>query len=274
MADTPTEALLDALTAWLNALPAGGIGVAFSGGVDSTLLLAAAARSGRAITALTAHTALHSEAELQRAQELAAALGVPLQLFRLNPLELPQVRSNAVDRCYWCKRSLFIRMAAFAAEHGITSLVDGSNADDARVYRPGRRALRELGVRSPLAELGFSKADIRRLSAALGLPTASAPAVPCLATRFDYGTPLTDEALRRVQAGEEVLHRLLPAAADVRLRVHGDLARIEVPPAQFPAVQACAAPLTAALKELGYLYITLDLEGFRSGSFDRAHHLS
>lgn len=274
MPERSPETLSDDLLAWLRALPAGGIGVAFSGGADSTLLLAAAARSGRAVTALTAHTALHSPAELQRAESLAASLGVPLQVFRLNPLELPPVRANATDRCYHCKRALFAQMLAFAAAQGITTLADGSNADDARVYRPGRRALRELGVRSPLAELGFSKADIRRLSAALGLPTATAPAVPCLATRFDYGTELTDEALRRVQAGEAVLHRLLPGAADLRLRVQGELARLEVPPAQFPAVLAAAAPLTAELKQLGYRYITLDLEGFRSGSFDIARHLT
>lgn len=274
MTERPTNALLQELLAWLNALPAGGVGIAFSGGVDSTLLLAAAARSGRKVTALTAHTALHSTAEIDRARRLAESLGVPLQVFPLNPLELPQVRCNATDRCYWCKRAIFLSVKTYAAAHGITTLADGSNADDAHTYRPGRRALAELGVRSPLAELGFSKADIRRLSAALQLPTASAPAVPCLATRFDYGTPLTEEALRRVHAGEEVLHRLLPDAADVRLRVHGDLARIEVAPAQFPAVASVSAPLTAALKELGYHYITLDLEGFRSGSFDRIHHLS
>lgn len=274
MPERPTDALLQELLAWLNALPAGGVGIAFSGGADSTLLLAAAARSGCKVTALTAHTALHSTAEIDRARQLAVALGVPLQVFLLNPLELPQVRCNAIDRCYHCKRALFAQMLDFAATQGITTLADGSNADDSRVYRPGRRALAELGVRSPLAELGFSKADIRRLSAALRLPTASAPAVPCLATRFDYGTTLTEEALRRVYAGEEVLHRLLPDTADVRLRVHGDLARIEVPPAQFPAVVSASAPLTAALKKLGYHYVTLDLEGFRSGSFDRIHHLS
>ncbi|MCQ2367262.1 MAG: TIGR00268 family protein, partial [Akkermansia sp.] len=152
--------------------------------------------------------------------------------------------------------------------HALRTVVEGSHADDEKAYRPGRRAIHELLVRSPLAELGFTKADVRAVSAALHLPTTDAPAKPCLATRFDYGTELTDALLRRVQEGEDFLHTALPCAADVRLRVHGDLARIEIPPAQFPAAVERADSITAELKKLGFRFVTLDLQGFCSGSFD------
>ena len=266
--DTLLQRLRDAIRPMLD----GGIALAYSGGVDSTLLLAVCAdlarESGAKLVALTAHTPMHSEAEIAHARELAHSFGVPIEEFPINPLELEAVRCNQPDRCYHCKRALFQRFTDYADAHSLRTVVEGSHADDEKAYRPGRRAIQELLVRSPLAELGFTKADVRAVSAALHLPTADAPAKPCLATRFDYGTELTDALLRRVQEGEDFLHAALPCAADVRLRVHGDLARIELPPAQFPAAMERADTITAELKKLGFRFVTLDLQGFRSGSFD------
>ena len=266
--DTLLQRLRDAIRSMLD----GGMALAYSGGVDSTLLLAVCAElahegNGR-VLALTAHTPMHSEAEMARARELAQSFGVPIIEFPINPLELEAVRLNRPDRCYHCKRALFQRFTDYADAHALRTVVEGSHADDEKAYRPGRRAIQELLVRSPLAELGFTKADVRAVSAALRLPTVDAPAKPCLATRFDYGTELTDALLRRVQEGEDFLHTALPCAADVRLRVHGDLARIEIPSAQFPAAVERADSIAAELKKLGFRFVTLDLQGFRSGSFD------
>ena len=272
MTERAPDELLQRLQDAIRSMLDGGIALAYSGGVDSTLLLAVCAElareSGAKLVALTAHTPMHSEAEIARARELAQSFGVPIEVFPINPLELEAVRLNRPDRCYHCKRALFQRFTDYADAHALSTVVEGSHADDEKAYRPGRRAIHELLVRSPLAELGFTKADVRAVSAALHLPTADAPAKPCLATRFDYGTELTDTLLRRVQEGEDFLHTALPCAADVRLRVHGDLARIELPPAQFPAAVERADSITAELKKLGFRFVTLDLQGFRSGSFD------
>ena len=266
--DTLLQRLRDAIRSMLD----GGIALAYSGGVDSTLLLAVCAELAREgngrVVALTAQTPMHSEGEMARARELAQSFDVPIEIFSINPLELEAVRLNRPDRCYHCKHALFQHFTDYADAHALRTVVEGSHADDEKAYRPGRRAIHELLVRSPLAELGFTKADVRAVSAALHLPTADAPAKPCLATRFDYGTELTDALLRRVQEGEDFLHTALPCAADVRLRVHGDLARIELPSAQFPAAVERADTITAELKKLGFRFVTLDLQGFRSGSFD------
>ena len=268
---TPGD-MLQRLRAGIRPLMAGGVALAFSGGVDSTLLLAVCAElaheSGARVAALTAHMPMQSPAELARARELAASFNVPLEVFSLNPLELDSVRLNLRDRCYHCKRAMFQEFSDYADAHGLQTLMEGSHADDERAYRPGRRAIRELLVRSPLAELEFTKADVRAMSAALHLPTAHAPAAPCLATRFDYGTELTADLLRRVQEGEALLRAALPHAADIRLRVHGDLARIEIPPAHFSSAVERAGDISAALRGLGFRFVTLDLAGFRSGSFD------
>lgn len=272
MTERAPDELLQRLRDAIRSMLDGGIALAYSGGVDSTLLLAVCAElareGGGRVVALTAHTPMHSEGEITRARELAQSFGVPIEEFPINPLELEAVRCNQPDRCYHCKRALFQRFTDYADAHALRTVVEGSHADDEKAYRPGRRAIHELLVRSPLAELGFTKADVRAVSAALRLPTADAPAKPCLATRFDYGTELTDALLRRVQEGEDFLHTALPCAADMRLRVHGDLARIEIPPAQFPAAVERAGTITAELKKLGFRFVTLDLQGFRSGSFD------
>ncbi|MDO4818436.1 MAG: ATP-dependent sacrificial sulfur transferase LarE [Akkermansia sp.] len=272
MTERAPDTLLQRLRESIRSMLDGGMALAYSGGVDSTLLLAVCAElareNGGRVVALTAHTPMHSGDEIARARELAQTFGVPIEVFPINPLELEAVRLNRPDRCYHCKRALFQRFTDYADAHALRTVVEGSHADDEKAYRPGRRAIQELLVRSPLAELGFTKADVRAVSAALHLPTADAPAKPCLATRFDYGTELTDALLRRVQEGEDYLHTVLPHAADIRLRVHGDLARIELPPAQFPAAVERADTITAELKKLGFRFVTLDLQGFRSGSFD------
>ena len=272
MTEHAPEEMLHRLREGLRPILQGGVALAFSGGVDSTLLLAVCAElayeTGGRVAALTAHTPMHSAAELERARDLAQSYGVPIEVFSVNPLELEPVRRNAPDRCYHCKHVMFQRFRDYAETHGLHTLMEGSHADDEKAYRPGRRAIRELQVRSPLAELGFTKADVRAMSAALQLPTANAPAEPCLATRFDYGTKLTDTMLRRVQAGEDFLRTALPCAADIRLRVHGDLARVEIAPAHFTAAVQRAEEITAGLRRLGFRFVTLDLQGFRSGSFD------
>lgn len=272
MSTPAPEDMLQRLREGMRPLLAGGVALAFSGGVDSTLLLAVCAglarETGAPLTALTAHTPMQPQAELERARELAKGLGVQMEVLSLNPLLLEPVRCNAKDRCYHCKHAMFRAFSDYAESHGLQTLVEGSHADDERAYRPGRRAIQEMLVRSPLAELGITKADVRAMSAALQLPTAHAPATPCLATRFDYGTELTPALLERVQQGEDYLHTALPAVRDIRLRVHGDLARVEIPPAHFPAAVQRAGEIAAALQRLGFRFVTLDLLGFRSGSFD------
>ena len=174
---------------------------------------------------------------------------------------------NPPDRCYYCKRRIFGTFLSVAAGKGIRLLVEGTHADDLGVYRPGRRALQELGVRSPFAELGIHKADIRLLAQALGVPNAGRPSTPCLATRFPYRTCLTAEALRQVEQGEAAFRRILPQV-NFRVRVHGDLARLEVPPEAFERVLACRGEILEALHAVGFNHVALDLQGFRSGSFD------
>lgn len=263
------------LTAYLQDHCAGGVALAFSGGVDSALLLHAllrlqAAEEGERfpLVAYYFRTPLHTEAETQAAIRSAQEAGAQLVQLHLDPLRLPVLRFNPTDRCYHCKKSLFAHIQRDAQARGLSVTMDGTNADDHLQYRPGLRALSELGVLSPLAAVGMSKAAVRALAAEWGLPCAGKPSTPCLATRFEYGTELTPEAIRRVEAGEELLQRRFPGQP-LRLRVHGgDLARVELPPALMAEALAAAPELEPALRELGFRHITLDLRGFRSGSMD------
>lgn len=265
--------MLDRLEAYLHNLTAGGIALAYSGGVDSTLLLAVLAnmhqKDAFAFEALTMQTVLQDRQETAEAQKTATAFGVRHKIFTFNPFAEEAVRHNRTDRCYHCKKAVFTQFSAYARRRNLTYILDGTNADDLNVYRPGRKALAELGVVSPLAELGITKAEIRKASEKLGLPTASKPSVPCLATRFDYDTLLSDEAINRVAAGEAVIGKIFPDIGDIRLRVHDRLARIELPKDKLSAAAAKAEQLVSELQKLGFDYVTLDLEGFRSGSFDR-----
>lgn len=250
-----------------------GIALAFSGGVDSSLLLSVLKElreeSSFPLTALTMQTVFQQDDELAEARRTADECGVELRIFHCNPLSLPEIRSNPPDRCYWCKRHIFSQFLVFMQNHGLSILMDGTNADDLHVYRPGRKALRELGVISPLAELGFSKAEIRALAAARGLRCSTRPSRPCLATRFEYGTKLTPELLEKTGKGEEMIRKLVPPDTDVRLRVHGSIARIEVSQEAVEPLMLHRKKLSAGLRQLGFEFITLDLEGFRSGCYDK-----
>lgn len=250
---------------------ANGVALAYSGGVDSTLLLHALLRLQKSrpfpLVAYYFHTPLHTESEAQAALCAAHEAGAELVQLSFNPLKLPHLRLNPTDRCYHCKHHIFSHMQEDAAKRGLRVAMDGTNADDHREYRPGLRALRELGIISPLAEVGMTKAHVRALAAEWGLACSAKPSAPCLATRFDYGAELTEDALRRVESGEAMLRRRFPQSP-LRLRVHGELARIELPPALMPQAIADAPHIARELRALGFHHITLDLLGFRSGSMD------
>ncbi len=261
---------LNELRRMLEDLSVDGVCAAFSGGVDSALLLTVLseirARKPFPLLAVVFSTAFHTFEETASAMKQAEELGVPAELVERDVLSDPVLRENPKDRCYHCKRALFSELRRIAEAHGIKNLVDGTNADDTQVYRPGRKALEELGVLSPLALCGFTKAEIRAAARELLIPVAEKPSTPCLATRFPYGTAMTDEALRRVERGEAILHGF--GLKVVRLRVHGDVARIETDPNGFELAAAKRFEIAFALRQEGFPYVTLDLEGFRSGSMD------
>ena len=267
------NSILDTLRAHLLGFASDGIALAYSGGVDSTFLLKILADLAHernfTLLALIARTSFQSADEIDDACAQAGQFGCKCIIFDIEPLELPQVCTNPPDRCYWCKRAIFERFRDYAQAHGAHTLMDGSNADDQHVYRPGRRAIQELGVHSPLAELSITKAQIRAMAAQLGLQCASKPSSPCLATRFDYGTELTPELLHCVSAGEAILRQFLPSDADIRLRIHNnDIARIEIAPKYFSILLAHRDEVTAQLHRIGLKFVSLDLDGYRSGSYD------
>lgn len=244
--------------------------LAFSGGVDSSLLLKAAVQAAKVtnkqVYAVTFDSRLHPSCDLEIAGRVAAELGGIHHVITVDELEQEEIRSNPVDRCYLCKRHLFGTLKAFAQERGIRRILDGTNEDDLHVYRPGIRALRELGITSPLADLHITKAQVKALAAAYGISVASRPSTPCMATRIPYNTRIDYDVLRRISEGEAYLRTLV--SGNVRLRLHGDIARIEVDRGAMEQLLALGEQAAGRLKELGFSYITLDLEGFRSGSMD------
>ena len=245
------------------------LAVAFSGGVDSTYLLHEAVKAGKEkVTALIMKTPSVPERELDEAVAFCKSRGISFFVLPADPFSAAGFRENGRDRCYICKHFLFSALLEKAKEEGIPFVADGTNADDRKEFRPGLRALKELDIRSPLAEAGLTKKEIRELSEKEGLPTWNKPSFSCLATRFPYGEELTVEKLRRTEAAENLLAEL--GFTQRRVRVHGNLARIEVLPAEIPLLLERRDMISSRLEELGFLYTTVDLKGFRSGSMDTA----
>ena len=264
---------LQVLKNFLQQYTAGGIALAFSGGTDSTLLLAALAEIQKEtpfpLIALTMHSNFQTQEELDNVQKLAEEYHVALQVFSNDPMQIPEVRSNQPDRCYHCKKLIFSTFLQYSKEHGYSVLLDGTHAGDLNVYRPGRKALTELGVISPLAKLGMDKPEIRELARQLNIVVSEKPAAPCLATRFEYGTLLTPELLQKVDHGEAMIRQYLPATIPLRLRVKEDLARIEVPEEAMEIILRHRQEIISGLQKSGFRFITLDLQGFRSGCYDK-----
>ncbi|GAB6158570.1 ATP-dependent sacrificial sulfur transferase LarE [Desulfotomaculum varum] len=241
--------------------------VAYSGGVDSTLLLAVATRVlGERVLAVTAVSATSTAAEVQAAKELARSLGVRHLVVATDEMQHREFTDNSPRRCYYCKRVRFSRLLEIAHQNKITWVADGSNLDDLQDYRPGLQALKELGVRSPLLEAGLTKTDIRLLSRRLALPTWNKPADPCLASRIPYGEEITAEKLCRVEEAELFLRSL--GFSPVRVRHPEGEARVEILEQQFAQLTGLAERVTEQFKKLGFNRITLDLCGFRSGSLN------
>ena len=244
--------------------------VAFSGGVDSSLVLAAAARAlGPArVVAFTAVSATYLPEELQTARDLAAGLGLRHVVVETHEFDDPAFTGNPRERCYFCKRELVAEMARVAAETGCAALVDGANLDDLGDHRPGMRATAERGVAHPLLAVGIGKDEVRRVSRELGLATWDAPQQACLASRIPYGEPITVEKLTAIAAAERVLHEL--GFRQCRVRHHGSVARVEVESDDLGRALEAREAIARRLRGLGFTYVTLDLEGFRSGSMNEA----
>lgn len=245
----------------------GNILVALSGGADSALLVHVAGEVlGKNALAVTLNSVLNLPGEVDDARRVAAAVGVEHRVITIEPLSIKEVADNNKQRCYACKKYLMSKLLTIAHEENIRWVVDGTNADDIHDYRPGMLALKELGIRSPLLEAGLSKEDVRRLSNQLGLFTADKPAAACLASRIPYGTTITLEKVRMVGNAEQWLKQR--GFTQVRVRCHDKLARIEVPPNDIMRLADNFQTVAHALREMGFLYVTLDLHGYRTGSLN------
>lgn len=260
---------LESLRGYLAALPS--VIIAYSGGVDSSLLLKVAYETlGSRALGVIGRSDSYAQAELDAAIGQAAAFGAPVEIVTTGELANPLFRSNPLDRCYHCKSELYRRLAAVAERVGAAAILDGTIADDLGDWRPGMRAAREREVRSPLAELGFTKADVRAAARHFGIRSHDKPASPCLASRIPYGVEITAENLSQVERGEELVRSY--GFRVLRVRHHGVTARIEVPLEDLPrmARPEIRDPIVTGLKAIGFKAVVVDLEGFRSGSLNRA----
>ena len=247
--------------------------LAFSGGVDSSLLLKlvmdASAKHGTKVYAVTFQTRLHPPCDLETATRVAKEVGAVHEVLYVDELEQEAIRCNPENRCYLCKHHLFGKLLEFAHAHGVNQVLDGTNEDDLHVYRPGLKALKEYGAISPLAACYVTKAEVKELAAEYGVSVAYRPSTPCMATRLPYGAEINYDLLDRIAEGEAWLHTMFGAEENIRLRVHGDIVRLEIAPERMGEVLEKREEITEYLKNLGFSYLTLDLEGFRSGSMDQ-----
>ena len=246
----------------------GSVVVAYSGGVDSAYLALVAARTlGGKAYAVTGDSPSYPERHRRLAIDIAQRFGLQHEIIRTRELERPEYRANPANRCYYCKHELYTQLSRIAADRGAV-VVDGNNADDRGDYRPGRQAAREFGVRSPLDEVNLGKAEIREFSRLAGLPTWDEPASACLSSRIPYHNEVTDEKLRTIERAEQALRDL--GFRVCRVRHHDALARVEIGRDEMP--RALDAEISAAivreLKQVGYRYVTLDLQGYRTGSLN------
>ncbi len=250
--------------------PYGSALVAFSGGVDSSLALAVAARAlpKERVLAVTSNNETYLPSELDLAETLTRTLGVEHLVVNTRELDNPNYASNPTNRCYFCKNTLYSDLKALAQEKGYACVVDGANKDDEGDYRPGRKAAKELDVVSPLARAGMGKAEVRELAKYLKLPTWDKPALACLSSRFPYGQEITPEKLAQVARAEEYMRRR--GYGQVRVRHHGEIARLEIGPDELERAFRERDEISTELKAAGFLYVALDLTGYESGSLNAA----